>query len=57
MDAVEYVKRRMMTNQEAATLIVKEYGNYRGICIEHKQFSYINPNLSEAIAMAVSSIK
>lgn len=44
----------MMTNQEAATLIVKEYGNYRGLCIEHKQFSYINPNLSEAIAMAVA---
>lgn len=45
-----------MTNQEAATLLVKEYCNYRGICIEYKQFSYINPNLSEAIAMAVSAL-
>lgn len=45
-----------MTNQEAATLLVKEYGNYRGICIEHKQFSYINPNLYEAIAMAVAAL-
>lgn len=45
-----------MTNQEAATLIVKEYGNYRGICIEYKQFSYVNPNLSEAIAMAVAAL-
>ena len=45
-----------MTNQEAAALIVKEYGNYRGICIEYKQFSYINPNLSEAIAMAVATL-
>ena len=46
----------MMTNQEAAALIVKEYGNYRGICIEYKQFSYINPNLSEAIAMAIAAL-
>lgn len=45
-----------MTNQEAAALIVKEYGNYRGLCIEHKQFSYINPNLSEAIAMAIAAL-
>lgn len=45
-----------MTNQEAATLIVKEYGNYRGICIEYKQFSYVNPNLSEAIAMTVAAL-
>ena len=45
-----------MTNQEAATLIVKEYGNYRGICIEYKQFSYINPNLPQAIAMAVAAL-
>lgn len=46
----------MMTNQEAAALIVKEYGNYRGICIEYKQFSYINPNLSEAISMSVAAL-
>nr|DAV90527.1 MAG TPA: hypothetical protein [Caudoviricetes sp.] len=45
-----------MTNQEAATLIVKEYGNYREICIEYKEFSYINPNLPEAIAMAVVAL-
>ena len=45
-----------MTNQEAATLLVKEYGNYRGVCIEYKQFSYINPKLSEAIAMAVAAL-
>lgn len=45
-----------MTNQEAATLLVKEYGNYRGIYIEYKQFSYINPKLSEAIVMAVTAL-
>lgn len=45
-----------MTNQEAATLLVKEYGKYREICSEYHQFSYVGQNLSEAIVMAVAAL-
>lgn len=40
-----------MTNQEAATLLVKEYGNYRDSVLVG-----ISADLPEAIAMAVAAL-
>lgn len=43
-----------MTNQEAANLLVKEYGKYKALCMEYHQYTYSDIRLSEAVAMAVA---
>lgn len=45
-----------MTNQEAANLLVKEYGKYKALCMEYHQHTYSDIRLSEAIAMAVAAL-
>lgn len=45
-----------MTNQEAANLLVKEYGKYKALCMEYHQHTYADIRLSEAVAIAVGAL-